>query len=107
MARGKSGKPNKDGNLTLSDADIITTRVYGRRTLLRGFGAVLLGAGAIAAPMGSARGADTDRRELGDGKDQFADSSFRDPKEPTKDTDKRELGDGKDQFADSKFRDAK
>ena len=81
MAREKSGRAGKVVNLTLSDADIITKRVYGRRTLLRGFGAALLGAGAIAAPTGGARSADTDKRELGDkGADRFADSTFRDPK---------------------------
>ncbi len=78
MAREKSGRAGKVVNLTLSDADIITKRVYGRRTLLRGFGAALLGAGAIAAPTGGARSADTDKRELGDGNDRFADSNFDD-----------------------------
>jgi len=81
MARKKSGKPDKDGKLTLSDSDMVTKRIYGRRTLLRGFGAALLGAGAISATAGSAESADTDKRELGDkGRDRFADSKFADPK---------------------------
>ncbi len=48
MAREKSGRAGKVVNLTLSDADIITKRVYGRRTLLRGFGAALRASLAMA-----------------------------------------------------------
>ena len=80
MAREKSDKTIKDSNLRLRDADIITKRVYGRRNLLRGFGAALLGAGAITASTRAARSADEDKREMGDGSDRFADSNFRDPK---------------------------
>lgn len=79
MARKKLSKASKQSRLTLSDTDIITKRIYGRRTMLRGFGAALLGAGALAVPTGSALSADTtDKRELGDGNDRFADSNFDD-----------------------------
>jgi hypothetical protein len=81
MTRVKSSRKGKDGGLTLSDTDMITKRVYGRRKLLRQFGATLLGATAFVATAGSAQSADTDKRELGDkGQDRFADSNFRDPK---------------------------
>ena len=66
---------------TLSEADMVTTRVYARRRVLRNFGTALLAAGAVAAGTGTAKSADTDKRQLGDkGQDRFADSTFRDPK---------------------------
>jgi hypothetical protein len=81
MTRAKPDDPNTDRGLTLSDADMITKRVYGRRTMLREFGAALLGAGTIAVTAGTAQSADRDKRELGDkGRDRFADSKFADPK---------------------------
>jgi hypothetical protein len=77
MAGAKSGP-----KLTLSDSDMITKRVYGRRILLRRLGAALLGAGAMTAGTVTAARAscDADQREVGDGQDHFADSNFRDPK---------------------------
>ena len=76
-----SDRTNKDGKPTLSDADMVTKRVYGRRRLLRAFGSALLAAGAIATTPHGAKSADSDKRELGDkGQDRFADSNFRDPK---------------------------
>ncbi len=86
MPRSKSDKRTDRLGLTLSDADMVTKRVYGRRTLLSRFGAVPLGAGALTALMTTEAlaGCDTDKREMGDGKDHFADSSMRDPKSDCK-----------------------
>jgi hypothetical protein len=65
---------------------MVTKRVYGRRTLLRQFGAAPLGAGAITVITATEAlaGCDTDKREMGDGTDRFADSKMRDPKSDCK-----------------------
>jgi hypothetical protein len=77
MTDGKSKKPVQ---LTLDDDDISTKRIYGRRLVLRGFGGALLGAGVMSATATGAPAADSDKREMGDGKNSFADSKFRDSK---------------------------
>ncbi|MGJ5019181.1 hypothetical protein [Bradyrhizobium oligotrophicum] len=76
----------KDGGLTLSDTDMITKRVYGRRTLLREFGAALLGASAVSSMAATAAGAacDTDKRKLANPWDHFADGKMEDLKKDCK-----------------------
>ena len=49
MALSKAAKPKKRGRFTLRDDDMLTTRVYGRRSFLRGVGIAMAGAGTLIA----------------------------------------------------------
>jgi len=76
--------------MSLSDDDIVTTRVSARRSFLAKVGAVLIGSSAMVLGAGSASGVDSDRGRPADSK-----VSDNDKKDRRADRDKRESGDPK------------
>jgi hypothetical protein len=96
-------KPKDKTRLSLKDGDIVSSRVYGRRIVLRSLGATLLGAGAAVAGVRPASAdpivGDADRHTNVVNPDPAADQDREAPPPPpsdSKDSDQTTTEDAKD-----------